>query len=244
MDGDPFVLAALGRLQRASLLEVVERAAKRNDLLVRHVLTRGEVTGGHRAAWQALRGAGRTATEIAGLVGFPVAVVAQGLAEEVPGDAAPAPVAAPPKPTAKESRPKAPPKAPKPTKAPRAVALPEVPDLEVPAAVPPRKTEWQAVSTISKCLRAAERAGMLPHLHAAAERHGVTVTAIVGAGRDANIVRARREAVWRLSALAGLSSVRIGLLLGERDHSTILDYLKKFTPDAALLALVPKREAA
>lgn len=244
MDGDPFVLAALGRLQRAGLLDVVERAAKRSDLLVRHVLTPGEVTGGHRAAWQALRGAGRTAAEIAGLVGFPVAVVAQRLAEEVPGDAAPAPVAAPPKPPAKEPRPKAPPKAPKPTKAPRAVALPEVPDLEVPAAAPPRKTEWQAVSTISKCLRAAERAGMLPHLHAAAERHGVTVTAIVGAGRDANIVRARREAVWRLSALAGLSSVRIGLILGERDHSTILDYLKKFTPDASLLALAPQREAA
>lgn len=240
MDGDPFVTSAVARLRRAGLFDVVERAAKRNGVLAKHVLAPGDVTGGHRAAWQALRGQQRSVENIAALVGFPVAVVAQGLAEEVPGDAAPTPVAAPPKPPAKEPRPKAP----KPTKAPRAVALPEVPDLEVPAAPPPRKTEWQAVSTISKCLRAAERAGMLPHLHAAADRHGVTVTAIVGAGRDANIVRARREAVWRLSALAGLSSVRIGMLLGERDHSTILDYLKKFTPNAALLALAPQREAA
>jgi hypothetical protein len=159
--------------------------------------------------------------------------------------------AAPPKarpapPPRREPREKKPAKAAKKAKVePSApLVLPEIPDLEVPDAIPPQKTSWPAIGATTRFVDLAAREGVLHHLHAAAERHGVPVFAVVGPSRDARFVRARREAVWRLHALAGFSSVRIGEILGGRDHTTILHHLRTFKPSADLLALLPGKEAA
>jgi hypothetical protein len=244
MDGvNQHTIATIARLRAAGLYDIVERTAKKLDLLPKHVLPLGEVTNGHRAAWQAVRAKGRSVADVARLFGFPVEIVAPALSEKVPaddddGDEDDAPPM--------ELAPKAKAVKPAPKSAPRlkaSPALPEIPDLEAPEP-PSRKTLWEPLSELAKCLRDIERAGVMPHVCAAAERHGVTVTAVVSKRRPLSVVLARREAVWRLSTFAGLSSTRIGVLLGGRDHTTILDYLKKFTPGPELLALVPKPEAA
>lgn len=72
-----------------------------------------------------------------------------------------------------------------------------------------------------------------PTPHAAvtetAHDHGIPVTDIIGAQRHAHIVTARIDAAHRLRRL-GLTTGDIGHILGARDHSTILHYLKQPAP--------------
>lgn len=68
------------RLKRAGLLAVAERAAKRVELrLADCIAPPPEVTGRHRALWAALAREGKSAAEIAVLVGWPVDVIVREL---------------------------------------------------------------------------------------------------------------------------------------------------------------------
>jgi hypothetical protein len=70
-----FQVAVVQRLQRAGLLQVAERAAKRIELRLADCIAPGEVTGGHVALWKALAKEGQTPGQIADLVGFPATEV-------------------------------------------------------------------------------------------------------------------------------------------------------------------------
>lgn len=225
-----FEAAVIARLKAAGLLDVAERAAKREELRLADCIAPGEVTGGHRALWRELA---RHATpdRVAEIVAFPAAAVRREMIPEA--RPTPAPASAP-----REKKPKV-------AAEPRAPArLPEIPDLEVPKGPAPRRTSWSAMGTVQKCIVLAEREGVLHHLHATAERHAVSVFAVVGPSRMGRHVRARREAAWRLHELAGLGSPRIGEILGGRDHSTILHHLRVFVPDAELRALIQRKAVA
>lgn len=60
-----------------------------------------------------------------------------------------------------------------------------------------------------------------------AVEHGVTYADIVGPSRQHDFVAARSCSIRRLRAELGLPLKTIGLLLGYRDHSTIIYHLKK-----------------
>ncbi len=64
-------VAIVARLKAAGLLDIAERAAKREELKFAHCIEPGEVTGGHRALWRALAAAGQSNTRIAALLGWP-----------------------------------------------------------------------------------------------------------------------------------------------------------------------------
>jgi len=64
----------------------------------------------------------------------------------------------------------------------------------------------------------------------AATRQGVPVTAILGRGRQPQVVAARRE-VCHLLRARGWSQTRIGRALG-RDHTTVLRFLRQPAPNA------------
>jgi hypothetical protein len=226
-----FEAGVVARLKAAGLLDVAERAAKRAakraELRLADCIVPGEATGGHRALWREL--ARRTTPDrVSEIVGFPVAAVRREMVPEA--RPTPAPASAPRAKVA--ARPQAP------------ARLPEIPDLEVPDGPAPKRTSWSAMGTVQKCVVLAEREGVLHHLHATAERHAVSVFALLGPSRVGRVVRARREAAWRLHELAGLGSPRIGEILGGRDHSTILHHLRVFEPDADLRALGPGKAAA
>lgn len=57
---------------------------------------------------------------------------------------------------------------------------------------------------------------------AVATKHGISFADLVSDRRQANLVRARQEAMWRLKRNTRLSLPQIGRILGNRDHSTIL----------------------
>jgi chromosomal replication initiator protein len=61
-----------------------------------------------------------------------------------------------------------------------------------------------------------------------AERHGVTVGDIKGVSRKIKFVRARQEACYLLREELKLSYPRIGLHLGNKDHTTILHGIRKY----------------
>lgn len=256
MDGvNQHVIATVARLRAAGLYDLVERTTKKLDLLPKHVLPLGEVTNGHRAVWHAVHAKGRSVADVARLFGFPAEIVGQALCEKVPTDGdAPAPVTLAPKvpkpkvPPAPKAKPLA--KAPKPAKptTPRASAsLPPIPDLEVPEQLltaTPQPSRFNIDRALMACLDIARAEGAIDELVITAERHRVPLASIVGSLRMQNVVRARAEAIWRLRHVCGLSANRIGDILSKRDHTTIGYHLAKFKPDAALLALLPKREAA
>lgn len=58
--------------------------------------------------------------------------------------------------------------------------------------------------------------------------HGVSVSAIRGRWRKGHIVAARHCAAVRLRYELDLTLKAVGLLLGRRDHSTIVSALQKF----------------
>lgn len=62
-----------------------------------------------------------------------------------------------------------------------------------------------------------------------AHDHGIPVTDIIGPTRHTRIIPARTDAAHRLRRL-GLSTPDIGNILGARNHSTILHYLKQPPP--------------
>lgn len=64
-------------------------------------------------------------------------------------------------------------------------------------------------------------------LERTAGAHGLTSLAVVGRSHFADVVRVRDEVTWRLRR-AGLSTLRIGQIMN-RDHSSILTALKRFT---------------
>ena len=64
-----------------------------------------------------------------------------------------------------------------------------------------------------------------------AEEHGVTVAEIIGPRRNAWIVKARWEAIKRVSLETGWSLPRIGRCFGNRDHTTVLHALRKMGVD-------------
>lgn len=57
-------------------------------------------------------------------------------------------------------------------------------------------------------------------------KHNVTVADILSRMRDAPIVKARYEAMWRLSTEGGLSTTQIGRFF-KRDHTTALHGIRK-----------------
>lgn len=59
------------------------------------------------------------------------------------------------------------------------------------------------------------------------EKHEIPVSTIKGQRRSLNIIAARREACWRLRKELGLSYPRIGTIMGNRDHSTIISSVRK-----------------
>jgi len=65
-------------------------------------------------------------------------------------------------------------------------------------------------------------------LRECATEHGVSVAAIRGRWRMAHIVAARHCAAVRLRYELDLSLKAVGMVLGRRDHSTVIHALNKF----------------
>lgn len=65
-----------------------------------------------------------------------------------------------------------------------------------------------------------------PILNRAAEVHGCTVAEICGSRGGRRVILARAEAAYECGR-AGLSSVQTGLVIGGRDHTTILNLHKR-----------------
>lgn len=59
------------------------------------------------------------------------------------------------------------------------------------------------------------------------EKHGVSLTEIVGNRRAKDIVAARHEAFWRLSRETLMSLPRIGYRMGGKHHTTVLHGIRK-----------------
>lgn len=58
-----------------------------------------------------------------------------------------------------------------------------------------------------------------------ANGHGLSVAEMIGPSRQVRLVRARQAAVKRLREETTLTLKAIGMMLGHRDHSTILNSL-------------------
>jgi chromosomal replication initiation ATPase DnaA len=58
-------------------------------------------------------------------------------------------------------------------------------------------------------------------------RNEISYTAICGASRDKRTVAARHAAAWVVRVLMGISTPAIGRRMGDRDHSTIINSLKR-----------------
>jgi chromosomal replication initiator protein len=54
-----------------------------------------------------------------------------------------------------------------------------------------------------------------------ARKHGLSFEELLGPGKAYRVSHPRQELMWRMHRELGLSTVRIGQLLGERDHSTV-----------------------
>lgn len=64
-------------------------------------------------------------------------------------------------------------------------------------------------------------------LREVSERHGVTEAEIIGEGRSARIVLARHEVCYRMRKETTWSLPRIGRFLGDRDHTSIINGIKR-----------------
>jgi chromosomal replication initiation ATPase DnaA len=99
-----------------------------------------------------------------------------------------------------------------------------------------------AAVACARAREAARRADLLSRLHApgrtpgsaakaelraVSERTGVPVEAILGRERIANIAAARHEAVWRVHQVTRWSLPRVGRFFGDRDHTTVLNSLRR-----------------
>lgn len=61
-----------------------------------------------------------------------------------------------------------------------------------------------------------------------ANKHRFTVEEIISHRRNAKLMLARREAIWRIKKETSLSYPQIGKKFGGRDHSTIIHALNKY----------------
>lgn len=73
-------------------------------------------------------------------------------------------------------------------------------------------------------------------LQAIAMKHGVTVADMKGKSRRADHVKARQEAAYELRINRNFSLTKIGQLLGNRDHTTILYSIRKHTKKLAKIS--------
>ena len=120
------------------------------------------------------------------------------------------------------------------------------------------KTPWPSFSPSPPCARdrardGARRADLLSLLHApgrtpvitpgsaakaelraVSEKTGVPIKAILGRERVANVAAARHEAVWRVHQVTRWSLPRVGRFFGDRDHTTVLNSLRRMEEKAAL----------
>ena len=71
-------------------------------------------------------------------------------------------------------------------------------------------------------------------LRAVSEKTGVPIKAILGRERVANVAAARHEAVWRVHQVTRWSLPRVGRFFGDRDHTTVLNSLRRMEEKAAL----------
>jgi chromosomal replication initiation ATPase DnaA len=58
--------------------------------------------------------------------------------------------------------------------------------------------------------------------HQVAKAHAVTLADLRGPSRKRSVAWPRHELMWRLNKQRGLGVTKIGRLLGERDHSTVV----------------------
>jgi hypothetical protein len=65
-------------------------------------------------------------------------------------------------------------------------------------------------------------------LNQVAEKHRVTRADIIGKRRSRHIVQARHEAMFRLVTECGLTLPRAARRLGDRDHSTAINSMRKY----------------
>jgi hypothetical protein len=74
------------------------------------------------------------------------------------------------------------------------------------------------------------------------EREGLSRADLHGASRNARIVSARQEAIYRASKATGWSLPRLGRHFGDRDHTTILHSIRKVQAkiDAGLMPVPPE----
>lgn len=60
-----------------------------------------------------------------------------------------------------------------------------------------------------------------------AEKHNMPVAAFRSASRKMNYINLRHEACYRLSTELGFSLMQIGRLMGNRDHTTVLNAIRR-----------------
>jgi hypothetical protein len=78
------------------------------------------------------------------------------------------------------------------------------------------------VEDLPKSRRAAEN--MLQYV---AQKHGLAYEDIVGPLRKAKIVEARQECYWWLNRKFGFSTITTGMLIGNRDHTCVVQGVPK-----------------
>lgn len=246
-------IAITGRLRAAGLLAVAERVAKREELLLHHVIAiGGDPTGGHVALWRALAAEGKDAAALAAILGWPAAVIERHVERPkprlVPPPAppvklvaplpAPVPVASVAPPAPRKSEPRAvKPRAPRPEVNVRAIV-----EAAVRAAVEPLREE---IGNLRSLLFASESERELRDygaagevVRAAAKKHGVLASHVTN-GKHANalVSRARQEIIVTLTTAPEFRwpRERIALLL-HLDRRTMRFYLQK-----AGIAPLPER---
>lgn len=64
-------------------------------------------------------------------------------------------------------------------------------------------------------------------LREAAAEHGFTVAEITGASRRAPLAFARQIAIWRIAKMTNLSMPHIGMIVGGKDHTTVLHSIRR-----------------
>ena len=71
-------------------------------------------------------------------------------------------------------------------------------------------------------------------LQAVSDQYGIPIPALAGKSRARPIAEARHTAMFLLREDSGLALKQIGLLLGHRDHSTVIHGIQKVTRTLSL----------
>jgi hypothetical protein len=224
-------IAIVARLRAAGLLALAERIAKREELLLHHVIAvGGDPTGGHVALWRALAAEGKDAAALSALLGWPAAVIERHVERPkprlVPAPAPPvklvAPLPAPaiPEPRESEERPR---------RLHRRRAQADVDIIE--KIVGPLRVQVRTLQIALATLTARLDRSLRPDpgsvdrvLDEVAASYGITVAAMCGREKSAPMISARRTAMRRLSLELGMSPVLIARTL-HRHPSTVFHHL-------------------